>query len=569
MDETKDIPLKNPRWELYAQRRAEGMTQRQAMLAAYPSRAKWKPETVDSAACRLEADSKVKTRVATLKRRAAERAIITRADVLAGMSETFMAGASRVRRAKRDNPLDYTAVNAVNQIGKSLLDALPADEPDEGGTRGRGHDFALLIGRDFFEPHRLIAQGAQLEFWEEGGRGSLKSSWASLELVLWVENHPDQHAAAIMKRKNQLRDAVYAQVVWAIHAMGLEDEYEMPVSTLKIRKKSTGQVIFFAGCDDPHKSKGLKPPFGFIGFVWFEECDQFRGMAEIRTVLQSIARGGDRTVRVYTYNPPRTRDNWANREAERRRAAGERVFSSNYLNAPPEWLGRQFIDDALALKEADPQAYAHEYMGEPVGYGGQVFDRIELREVTDEEIASFDNLKAGQDFGWFPDPWAFTLSEWQPGQHRVVTFKELGGNKVQPPDAAELIRAALTWPDKRHPEGAYHALRVLSDDAAPDQIAAQRDCGVDARSAGKGGLRALSYRFMQSVTWVIDPKRCPNLAREVQEAEFEQDPATGEYSGDYPDGNDHWIDATRYAFMGVATRRGAYRNAGKENQDGR
>ena len=42
------------------------------------------------------------------------------------------------------------------------------------------------------------------------------------------------------------------------------------------------------------------------------------------------------------------------------------------------------------------------------------------------------------------------------------------------------------------------------------------------------------------------------------------DPDTGEYSGDYPDGNDHWIDATRYALMDVVTKRGAYRNAARK-----
>ena len=40
---TKDIPLANPRHELYCQKRVEGMTQRQAMLAAYPDRTRWKP----------------------------------------------------------------------------------------------------------------------------------------------------------------------------------------------------------------------------------------------------------------------------------------------------------------------------------------------------------------------------------------------------------------------------------------------------------------------------------------------------------------------------------------------
>lgn len=563
--DTKDIPLANPRHETYCQKRVEGMTQRQAMLAAYPDRSRWKPETVDNKACKLEATDEVKARIAALKRIAAERATTTRANVLAGMSETFEAGVERVRKAGEGKPLDYVAVNAVTQLGKTLLDALPEERAEQRGEFTR--DFALLIGRDFFRPHMLMATGAQAEFWCKGGRGSLKSSWASIELVKHIEDNPVEHAA-VMKRKNSLRDAVYAQVVWAIHELGLDDEYEMPVSTLKIRKKSTGQVIFFAGCDDPHKSKGLKPPFGFIGFLWFEECDQFKGMSELRTVRQSAARGGERTIVVYTYNPPRTRDNWANKEADRRRDAGEEVFDSCYTDAPPEWLGAQFIADAEDLKETDEQAYLHEYLGEPVGYGGQIFDRVEFREVTDEEIAAFERLHAGQDFGWFPDPWAWTLSEWQPGQHRIITFAELGGNKVLPVEAAARIRAALTWSDGEGPGGrakepAYHRLRVLSDDAAPDQIQAQRDEGVDARSAGKGGLRTMSYRFLQSVTWVIDPKRRPNLAREVREAEFEMDESTGEYSGDYPDGNDHWIDATRYAFMDVVTRRGAYKNAGR------
>ena len=560
-----DEPLDNPRHEEYCRHRAGGMTQRQSMLSAYPDRARWKPETVDNKACALERRAEVKARICALKRMAAREATTTRAEVLAGMSATFEAGIARVRRADDDSPLDYTSVQAVTQLGKTLLDALPEDSGSEGRTPFV-RDFALLIGRDFNRPHRLMASGAQDEFWTCGGRGSLKSSWASLELVNHIETHPGVHAAALMKRKNSLRDAVYAQVVWAIHVLGLDGEYDTPSSTLRIVKRATGQTIFFAGCDDPAKTKGLKPKFGHIGFVWFEECDQFKGMGEIRTVMQSVARGGDRTVRVYTYNPPRTRDNWANREADRRRDSGQEVFASTYLDAPPEWLGAQFVADAEELRRVDEQAYLHEYMGEPVGYGGQIFDRAEFREVTDAEIASFDNLRAGQDFGWFPDPWAFTLSAWLPGQHTVVTFAEDGGTRLQPSECASRIRGALTWagPDGRD---VFHALRVLSDDAAPDQIQAQRDEGMDARKAGKGGRRDMSYRFLQSVRWVIDPVRCPRLAEEVRHAEFEMDEASGEYSGEYPDGDDHWIDATRYAFMDVVAKRGAYAGAGQRGAE--
>ena len=222
---TWDTPLANPRHERYCQARVAGKTQRQAMLEAWPDRTRWKPETVDNKACKLEADREVKARIAALKRAAAERAITTRAEVLAGMSEAFEAGIERIRTAPANRQLSYTAVTAVTSLGKTLLDALPEEKTEERGEFTR--DFALLIGRDFFRPHMLIARGEQTEFWCRGGRGSLKSSWASIELVNHIETHPGEHAAAVMKRKNSLRDAVYAQVVWAIHEMGLDDEYEM------------------------------------------------------------------------------------------------------------------------------------------------------------------------------------------------------------------------------------------------------------------------------------------------------------------------------------------------------
>ena len=38
-------------------------------------------------------------------------------------------------------------------------------------------------------------------------------------------------------------------------------------------------------------------------------------------------------------------------------------------------------------------AYRHEYLGEEVGTGLEVFTNVTLREITDEEIAVFDRIK--------------------------------------------------------------------------------------------------------------------------------------------------------------------------------
>lgn len=62
---------------------------------------------------------------------------------------------------------------------------------------------------------------------------------------------------------------------------------------MQIKREKTGQVILFRGLDDPMKIKSIKAPRGYFGVTWFEEADQFSGMKEIRSVLQSARRGGD------------------------------------------------------------------------------------------------------------------------------------------------------------------------------------------------------------------------------------------------------------------------------------
>ena len=86
------------------------------MFAAWPDRSRWKPETVDNKACKLEAEHEVKAWIARFKRPAAEKVTTTRAEVLAGISYTFQAGIARVR-----------GTGDGRQLGKTLLDVLPKE----------------------------------------------------------------------------------------------------------------------------------------------------------------------------------------------------------------------------------------------------------------------------------------------------------------------------------------------------------------------------------------------------------------------------------------------------------
>ena len=57
-----------------------------------------------------------------------------------------------------------------------------------------------------------------------GGRGSTKSSFASVQVLLQLLAHPQCHAVVIRKVKNTLRTSVYAQMTWAVRALGAEVE---------------------------------------------------------------------------------------------------------------------------------------------------------------------------------------------------------------------------------------------------------------------------------------------------------------------------------------------------------
>lgn len=446
----------------------------------------------------------------------------------------------------------------------NALREMEAEQASRDAEDGRPfeRDFVRYVGPAFWQVHYHLTREDQTEFWMPGGRGSGKSSAVSQEIVAGMMEHPDRSAYVFMAVGEGMEGGPFEQVRWAIDRLGVSDLWESRKAPMMWRRTDTGQAIRFRGLDKASKTKSTKAPSGtYYAYQWFEECDQLSGPQAIRTVLQSLTRdvgGGAYFARFFTFNPPRVAESWANRLCAQREAQGRPVYRSTFLRLPPDWVSDQMREDAEALRQDDPDAYRHEYLGESVGIGGMVFDRVEFREITDEEIAAFDNPQAGEDFGWWPDPWAMTLSEWQPGKRTLITWREDGGNKLTPDVSAKRAAKLLTWADEPGKKPVYHRLPVWADDADPQQIAQQRDAGLDAHPAGKGNLRMASYRWLSSVKWVIDPARCPRLADEVRRKQYER-LSSGQFVERIPDGDDHWIDATRYAVMRLVTRRGAYR----------
>ena len=399
-----------------------------------------------------------------------------------------------------------------------------------------------LIAPAFYGVHMSIDD--YTHFWLCGGRGSTKSSFVSIELILGIMKNPDTNAVVLRKVGAYIRDSVFAQLEWAIDKLGVAAMWDVKPSVPEMIFKKTGQKIMFRGADKPQKLKSTKVTSGYIRYLWYEETDEFKGMREIRMINQSMMRGGEKFTVFYSFNPPPQRRSWVNRETLKERA-DTLVHRSTYLDVPREWLGEQFFLEAEYLKKLHPEQYNHEYLGEVTGMGGEVFSNLEIRPVTKEEIDTFDNVKCGIDFGFAADPFVYVVCYLH--NDRLFIFDEIYSKGMTNSRAAEEIY-------KKN----FHSRMIVCDSAEPKSINDLRSMGLRVRGARKGP-DSIEYgiRFLQGLhKIVIDPSRCKNTAREFSEYELQRG-ADGEFISVYPDKNNHTIDAVRYALEDDINKRKA------------
>lgn len=403
---------------------------------------------------------------------------------------------------------------------------------------------STVLGPAFHLLARDVFKHGHTHYDLSGGRGSLKSSCVSLLVPMILLTNKGTHALVLRKVANTIRDSVYAQYLWAIGELGMAKYWDAKVQPMELIYRPTKQRIMFRGADDPMKIKSIKVPFGYIAVTHFEEKDQFAGRAEIRTILQSTMRGGSKFWNFESYNPPISRDNWANKDSLEERA-DRLCHKSTYLEAPPEWLGEQFLREAEYLKETDERAYQHEYLGIPVGTGGNVFENLELREITDEEVRTFDRIYQGTDWGYFPDAYAFIRLHYDKTRETIYLIDENYVHKQSNETTGKWIK------DKKYTD-AY----IICDSAEPKSVADYRALSLPAKSAIKGpGSLDYSMKWLARRKIVIDRKRTPYAYEEFVNYEYERN-KDGEIISGYPDENDHVISAVRYALEPAYRRMG-------------
>ena len=400
-----------------------------------------------------------------------------------------------------------------------------------------------------------------------GGRGSTKSSLVGgIAIPLLIVDNPNIHAVCFRKVGNTIQNSTFSQVIWGIYQLGLQDLFSIPKKySTPIVFKPTGQQILFMGLDDPMKVKSIKLPFGYIGITWFEELDQYSGEHELRTVLQSTMRGGELFWDFRTFNPPISKNNWANEYADIAETRDNTlVIRNTYLDVPKNWLGQAFIDEAEELKEINYPAYEHEYLGVPTGTGGDVFQNVQDMDMEEETSITdsygnvikkvplwqtFDKIYNGIDWGFAVDPFRFVKCHFDKSHLDLYIFAEYSTVKTRNKAVFEEIYDNLKLCTKEQ--------LVTADSAEPKSVADFRAYGAFIREAEKGpdSVR-YGIKWLQGLRHIyIDKRSCPLTWREFINYEYETD-KDGNFISAYPDADNHSIDAVRYALEKFYKRRG-------------
>ncbi len=409
-----------------------------------------------------------------------------------------------------------------------------------------------LIGKAFYNTHRAMKSGLYDEFWEAGGRGSLKSSFVAIKILTGMQQDKDANAFATRKVGDTIADSIKASFAWAIQMLEWQPWYHVPKALNTITYIPTGQQIIMRGLDDPLKIKSIRPRKGYFKFLWFEEGAEYASLEDMESVTQSVLRGGPSFQQFVTYNPPVEPKHWINVEAAEQKPRRHVNFSC-YTDAPKQWLGPKFLADAEEMKRKKPDKYANIYLGKSVGRSEAIifsgYYRIDKFEVVKKMqrggapryFIGTDEVEGpyfGADFGFSVDP--STL---------VKCWRSIDGRRIYI-EYAVFGRAIKNnaFPDFYSQVPGSKESMIYADSARPETIVHIADLGyiISGAEKPKGSVE-------DGIEWLTDHEiiihdRCEELQDEAVNYCYKIDRQTKEVTADIIDKHNHGWDAVRYAF---------------------
>ncbi len=379
-----------------------------------------------------------------------------------------------------------------------------------------------------------------IHYYASGGRAGSKSTTFCIRMIM-NRMATNTHGLCVRRYATNLRKSIRNQCIWAIMHLGVQSYWKWtttPTGDMTLKYKPTGACIFFEGADG-EKVKGWKTPDMPTTDIFFDEITNYKTDEELTSLVLSILReelpSKYKYNFFYAFNPAKHRSHWANKKVFTQFKPDNMYHHhSDYRTNP--FLPKEFIIEAEHVKATDDRRYRWEFLGEPIGSGLVPFDNVVFREITNEEIASFDNIKTGNDWGYSVDPNAFIALHYDKKHKRIYAIHEIYKVKLSIEQLAKEIKRL-----------GYDNQVTTCDSSEPRSIAELRTHGVLCKGAkkGKGSVEHGEKWLGELEEIVIDVNRTPKYAYEFENAEYDTD-KDGNIIPRLRDKDNHLIDATRY-----------------------
>lgn len=402
---------------------------------------------------------------------------------------------------------------------------------------------------------KQIVGGGYADFWRfkgryrvvKGGRGSKKSTTASLNLIYRMMKYPLANALIVRKVHDTHKDSTYAQLKWAAEKLKVSHLWLFQKSPLQAIYKPTGQKILFRGLDDPLKITSITVEIGFLCWVWFEEAYQITNEDDFDKIDLSI-RGelppGYFKQLTLTFNPWNEK-HWIKKRFFDTPDNDVMAITTNYL--VNEFLGQDDLGVFDKMKVKSPRRYAVEGLGHWGIADGVVYDNWEelhfdYKQIVSERRGIISTF--GLDFGYVADPTAFDGILVDDKEKEMFIFDEHYQHGMLNNQIADMIKMK-----------GYQKERIIADSAEPKSIEEIRRLGINRIQGAQKGPDSIinGVQKIRQYKIYVHPK-CTNHILELGNYIWDKSKDGKQLNRPNDDFN-HLMDAMRYAMEIVKMRK--------------
>jgi len=382
-----------------------------------------------------------------------------------------------------------------------------------------------------FLPHLLAQERVQLFY---GGAGSGKSAFLASRVVL--DALCGRNTLVARKVARTLRASCFTEVNKAIRRLGLGGFFKANVSQMQITCTKNGAQILFTGLLDVEKVKSLSPARGALSDIWVEEATEV-SREDVKQLEKRLRGPSPHAKRLTLSFNPISRNHWLYREYFAGVPEDQAVYrADNLLIMHSSYRDNRFLtpDDVRALEgEQDPYFREVYTLGRWGQAGGAILSRWRVAPILPGEIRQ--PLRLGLDFGYARDPAGALKVSFDRQKKRILVLDELYERGWHNARLAEALKSFAG------------RLPITCDSAEPKSIAELRRLGLQALPAKKGpGSLSHGLQWLSQHEIIIAP-HCVNLQEELSQYRWREGPL-GHLP--IPQGEDHLIDALRYALEG-------------------